>query len=362
MRSLVFAAGLILFAAPVFGQKTEATGNEAILQKLEATLKVQADLVERLRIAEANQREIAERLSRIEAKLENAPKAEAIPNFQGRGPDEEALAKITLPENPTKEQVRKYVSDIAAVSQKQNSFSSDDPQVEMLMKVGPANLDVLLDSLSGNRRRIGNMSFYIMPAVKGLAGNEHKEMILKHLAQQPELAEIVLGQGWAADARDVLTEGLRAKRRDLPSDWIKAVASFKDPATYDALKSYLANGNNPAETYKDIKDLPGIELSQEVAESWERVKDEQNPWEVQQMAGIAMEYGRLDALEQEVQLLGGDQQRQFGFMPDMNPRRLILRYTDARGTPDEIRKWYEENKSRLVFDKAAKKFVVRKDQ
>jgi hypothetical protein len=80
------------------------------------------------------------------------------------------------------------------------------------------------------------------------------------------------------------------------------------------------------------------------------------------MAGIAMEYGRLDALEQEVQLLGGDQQRQFGFMPDMNPRRLILRYTDARGTPDEIRKWYEENKSRLVFDKAAKKFVVRKDQ
>jgi len=362
MRNFILAAGLILFAAPVFAQKTETNSNEAVLHKLEATLKLQAEIVERLKTAEAKQQELAERLARLEAKLANAPQAEAFPQFQPRGPDEEALAKITLPENPTKEQVRKYVQDISNASRKQNSFSDRDPQVEMLMKVGPANLDVLLDSLShsqGFNFGFGMMHMYIMAAVKALAGNEHKEMILKHLAQERELSEIVLEKGWSEDAKSILTDALRERATRLPREWIEAVASFKDPATYDSLKWYLANGDSPSMTYEAIKDLPGIELSQEVAECWERVKNEEQPWETQQMAAIAMEYGHLDALEKEVELLSNDEVSHFG--PNLQPRRLIARYTEAHGTPDEIRKWYEENKGRLVFDKAARKFVVKKE-
>jgi hypothetical protein len=113
-------------------------------------------------------------------------------------------------------------------------------------------------------------------------------------------------------------------------------------------------------TYEAIKNLPGIELSQEVAESWERVKNEGQLWEIQSMAGIAMEYGHLDALEKEVELLGSGELMHYGH--NMQPERLILRYTDAHGTPDQIRKWYQENKSRLVFDKAARKFVIKKEQ
>lgn len=359
MRNFALAAGLILIAAPVLAQKTETGGNEAALQKLEAALKAQADLVERLKAAEAKQQEIMERLTKIEAKLANAPQAQAIPDFMGRGPDQEALAKIMLPDNPTKEQVRKYIQDIAAASRRQNSFSSDDPQVGMLMNVGPANLDVLLESLHGGSH-FGTMNFYVMPAIKGLVGNEHKEMILKRLAQEHELAEIVVEQGWAEDARSILIDGLRAKRANLPNYWIKAVASFKDPTTYDALKWHLANGDNPSSTYNAIKDLPGVDLTQEVAECWERTKDEGQPWEIQNMAGIAMEYGHLDALEKEIELLDSDELRHFG--PDTGPRRLILRYTDAHGRPEEIRKWYQENKDRLVFDKVSRKFVVKKDQ
>ncbi len=72
--------------------------------------------------------------------------------FQEHGPDLEALGKIKLPENPTKDQVRDYVAKIIAASRDQNTFSDSDPQVAMLQQVGPDNLDVLLDAY-GRRGR-----------------------------------------------------------------------------------------------------------------------------------------------------------------------------------------------------------------
>jgi hypothetical protein len=354
MRSLILAAVLMFPAALVFAQKTEGDSNEAILKKLDE-----------IRLA---QEEIVQVLKRIEAKLPSTPapaQAEQAPfQFPGRGPDAAALEKITLPDNPTKEQARQYLRDIAAASEKQNTFSDQDPQVGMLAKVGSANMDVLLDAL--RTRGFGGMhlGFWVLPAIKELAGDEHKEMILKRLPQEHELADVVAAKGWAEDARTILMDGFRTRATELPTSWIEAVASLKDPTTYDVLKWYLSYGSNPSFTYAAIKDLPGIELSKEVGDSWERVKEGGEPgnwWEVQSMAAIALEYGHLDALEREVEILGKNDQMRFG--PDnMDPRRLILRYTEAHGSSDEIRKWFQENKSRLVFDQQARKFVVKKGE
>jgi len=371
MRRLILAAGLALFAAPAFAQKTEAGDTQAILERIAAIQKSQAELfAQQLAIFEAEQQKIEERLARIEGKLPDVPAPPPPPAmlnriFKPRGPDEEALGKIVLPENPTKDQVREYVQEIENASRRQNTTGDQDPQIAMLKLVGPDNLDVLLDVLQ-ERNRFGFVGYvYVMPAIKALIRDEDKEMILTRLPQQHELVKFVLGKNWTQDARNVLLEALRAQEQDLPDEWIQAVASFKDPATYDLLKWYMTHGDNPWQTYQDIKTLPGIELSQTVAEGWDRVKGEGEPWQVQRMAGIALEYGHRDALDKQFELLGhADPEMTFGmgFAPNnLQPLYLILTYTDAQGTQDELRKWYQENKDRLVFDKAAKKFVVKTD-
>lgn len=341
MRNLILLIGLVVFAAPAFAQKGEVGDNEAILRKLDEIQKTQE--------------EIAERLIRIEAKLANAPQAEGSTIFQGRGADEEALSKITLPDNPTKDQVRKYVQDIAKASRNQNSWSSIDPQVEMLERVGPANLDVLLEAL-GSRGGEGLFVTYLMPAIKALARDEHKEMILKLLPQRHELAEIVWEKGWAEDARSTLIDGLRAKPEYLPIEWVKAVASFKDPATYDSLKWDLANGGNPWWTYEAIKNLPGLDLSKEAAEMWARFKDRDNLFEVVPAACVAVEFGHLDALMKLMDVMEN---------PDPHnhyvteAQKAVRRVTDVRGSKADIAIWFRQNKDKLVFDAKEKKFIVK---
>ena len=102
-----------------------------------------------------------------------------------------------------------------------------------------------------------------------------------------------------------------------------------------------------------IKNLPGIELDTTVAEAWIVAQDSE--WERPSMAPVAVEYGYLDALEYVVESL--DRERPWASW--RRPARvIILRHTEARGTNEEIRQWFEQNKDRLVFDPETKKFRV----
>ena len=135
MRTLLLVCALLVLWCPLAAaQETEAQRQEAILKELRS-LRESVD-------------ELTLRVQALEKKLGgSAPMAAApaiplgLPGmFQERKADPEALSKITLPANPTKEQAREYVRKIMVASQNQNSFSSDDPQVSMLEQVGPDNL------------------------------------------------------------------------------------------------------------------------------------------------------------------------------------------------------------------------------
>lgn len=305
-------------------------------------------------------RAIREKQDEMELRLieiQKQSKSSGVPIMENhrRGADEVALAAIVLPENATKEQLHDYVKQVIAATKGQNTFSSEDPQVAMLAKVGPRNVDVLL-SVLGMRRT--NMEYYILPAIGQIADNENKALILQALAVHHDLASVINEKEWAKDAKDTLIQGLRDHNGRLPTEWIEAVASLADPATYDLLTAYLVAGDNPSGTYTAIKSLPGIDLDEAVAKVWAVHKDSGDGldwWRQSGIAAMAAEHGHVDALGQLI-ALQQDEKNQY-WAREM--RRTVFRLSGTAGTDAEMLQWFVKNKDKLVFDSKAGKYMVK---
>jgi len=268
------------------------------------------------------------------------------------------LAKIKLPENPTRDQVKTYVRDILNVSDSQNSFSDKDPQVSMLAKIGEDNLELLL--VEGDTHDESVRSCYIQETAKLLARPKHKELILKWLEKYPALVTIVQREGWQNDARETLSKGLQERSREnKPSyEWFQAVASFNDPSTYEDLAQYFAvTWWNKDRCYQIIKKLPGFNLTNAVQNAWHNSKYG-GIYQLCDMIPIAMENGCLDALEMGVKVITGKVDDTHASRID-KCRKDIEKFTDAKGSPADIEKWFNENKAKLTFDSQLKKFVVK---
>lgn len=262
--------------------------------------------------------------------------------------DREALAAITLPDQPTVEQVRKYVESIIEVSRGQSRRSSNDPQINMLTRVGPEHLNILLEF----QRREPSRSYSLRQAINRLAGPEHKKMILKVLQEDSWLIEAVITNGWIEEARPTLLKGLSASPGHLPTEWIKTVASFKTPETYEDLKNYFIYSGSNSTIYDTLKDLPGIDLTDAVEKAWRRAKYSHR-FTSQAMLPIALEFGHPDALE----IMVGELDKPSD-MRLWDPRDLLLKFTSASGSNEEIQQWYEANKDRIVFDPGQHHFVI----
>ena len=265
-------------------------------------------------------------------------------------PNMEALRRITLPVNATKEQARDYVEAVMLASRNQTVYEIEDSQVRMLEKVGRPNLGVLIEF--ANRVGSPGQLTYLNAAIEGLASPEDAALILKGLNADPELVDLVIRYGWEGAARDILVSELE-NSVVLPVDWIKAVVSMRDPATYPALKAYLINGDNPEETFDLVKELPGLDLGDAIDEIW-TAKRYASPYSVLKICALAAQYGHVDAIETAADILKKEDDPY-----DQNrARQVILKLTAATGDDKALVAWVESNRGKLVFDKASGKFWV----
>jgi len=289
------------------------------------------------------------RLDKLEGKNENTFDDYS---FERQKSDPKLLKDIVLPENPTKDQARDYIHKILAATEGQNSFSDFDPQIGMLVLVGEDNLDLLLETADDNPS--GSATIHVNYAIKRLATDKSKDLILKSLEKNKELADVVLEHHWQSDVKDILLAKLGTGY--LPNEWIEAVVSFNDPATYDALIRHFENGSNKAQTYNLIRELPGISLEKSVNVAWDRSK-RAHAWERNSMAMIAMDYGRQDALESLINALETKESRRNKYMLDQI-HFAILDHTDIpESRINDAKAWYAEVKESLKFDPATKKFT-----
>ena len=95
-----------------------------------------------------------------------------------------------------------------------------------------------------------------MPRSNNLPVPEDKDLIIRALPFDDQLAEIVLEKGIPGRrAQEALTLARLSHERDsLPIAWIKAVASLRDPATYPELKAYFIRCSNRKSTFGGTPD------------------------------------------------------------------------------------------------------------
>lgn len=313
-------------------------------------------------LQEVRQMRIAlEQIAADVAKLrENATQPSALASswsgssgFESRGPDLQKLAAIKLPDLADQEQVKKYVLDILAASQGQNSWSDRDPQVAMLTRVGPENVPVLLDALSLSSHM---NDYHLRYAINRLADDSSKALIIAALPIYRELAEVVIRRGWENDAKQTLIDGLANPYEDLPTEWITAAVNLNDPATYPLLREYFIRGRNHYWTYEAIKDLPIEDLPGAVAQAWENSRSDRGGCDREYMAMVAMSYGHLDALADIVDMLAAEDPNNQWMMRQVRP--ALFRAIDFRGSHADLAKWFAAHRDRLRFDPETKKYVV----
>jgi hypothetical protein len=328
--------GLLVMAASLFAQEPPASPSP------------EAQRIERL---EAQVRQLTKRIDELQAKLaevqeqkeENKPSDFGI--FPHNGANAAALKKLTLSKNPTHEQAAEYVSQILRLSSHQNSFSSTDPQIDMLADAGRSHLDVLLEADD-------SPDMYLSSAVLRVVTSEQKPQVIRAMTKHRYLVKVIESKGWEEDAKAELIAGLENEPSYLPTEWIEAAARLKDPATYPLLRRYLAVGLNPSSTFNAIQGLDGIDLTDAVDEAWARTKNGPLPFRDVGMAAIAAGYGHADALNWLVDALAGQE------WDRGRARGAIRSLTDAKGDDDEIKKWFASNKSKLVWDADKKKFTA----
>ncbi|MEO5961412.1 MAG: hypothetical protein ABIY47_03485, partial [Opitutaceae bacterium] len=294
-------------------------------------------------------------LTAANLKLNEQNRSAFLESQTNRAVDLTIFANVSLPNNADKAQVRSYIKTILILSQRQNTFSSADPQVGLLRRVGADNLDVLIDASSGANPngpfRLGRS--YVDMAIPDLVRPEDKALILGALPAHPWLIDLVVERGWQGEVRGVLLAAIEdSRQKDLPVGWIKAVASFKDPSTYPALKAYVVRGSQQASTVAAIRELPGIDLSDTVDLIWRNVRSGPVEKQIEGAAAVAA-FGRLEALAALVAALKRND------YDGQQAAYWIKQLTPATGDNAALIAWFEANRSRLVFDPAQKKFLPR---
>lgn len=296
-------------------------------------------------------KEINSKLDAIDARLKKLEERRPVNIVSGMNNSINftELEKNTLPENPTREQVVDYIQKIVNASRNQQSFSSIDPQVAMLSRVGNKNLDLLLKYYNSNS--------YIPFAVQNLVTKDDKEIILKALKENHNLIGVVLRMGWEKDVKDLIMQELKTNHKNLSSQWIEAAVIFNDPKSYPDLIEYLINGSNSNSTYKAIKKLPGIELKEAVTKMWAKKCRLDFLWEKDNAAMVAAGCGHIDALAYLINRVQSPTLEQFIRREIQN---TVWQATGQSGSPEELVKWFKENSEKLTFDEKNGKYIVKK--
>ena len=266
--------------------------------------------------------------------------------------DLEALGKITLPPNPTTDQVRQYIRDIVNASRKQNVYTATDPQVAMLTKAGSENVGTLIAAKATAEG--GAIQSYLLRAIEELATPENKAVILDALPEQQDLASVVVKFGWERDARATLIAGFNEHPQYLPESWIEAVGLLQDPTTYPLIEDYFVNGNSKSATFQVLEKIPGFNIAGGVDEMWKKAKYDRAD-QLIEACDIAAQYGHADALDAAAKILEDDHNRYYRKVA----RRIITTYTPSTGDDEALIGWVKANSGNLVFDPQTKKYSIK---
>ena len=268
--------------------------------------------------------------------------------------DLNTLDKITLPVPATRDQTRNYISSILLASAQGEAFTDHDPQIRMLEQVGPQNVDLLIDLTRTSH------SFYLNWAIRDLVREDHRDLVIAAFPSNHDLIDVIVGHHWEKDASAALLAALAGNGTDGTSlqniergDAIAvALASLKDPKTYPVLSTYYVQRPD-RRLFDTLAACPGFDVKAMVDAAWQNRVHAQE-WEIRNVLGPAFQFNEPDVLNTALKLLKTND-RYTEQMVD----KTLRTYTPVVGSNEsELIAWITAHKDKLVFDPAAKKFVL----
>ena len=297
-------------------------------------------------------------LTRAEIKIAMAQGAGQV-RFGGQFAN---VREVAFPTEINEATIQGYIDEV--LSGNRGMMALDGQRMLMLRKVGPQYVYLLLEAMEAPDRRPG-----IANVIETLATDDHRDMIVEHLEEYPELIDVIAARGWGPSARQQLLDGITVELEKpqpyLPTDWINAVVQLQDPESYPLLIEYLSRGRYPAVTYNSIRNLPGIDLRDAVSEiwhvaSWRReIAGDTDTWfntsffSVRDAAQIAVDYGHVGALEVCISRLGRREWTSRGTWEE-----VVRQHIDFIGTAAETEAWFIANREKLTFNFGTRKYSI----
>jgi hypothetical protein len=245
-------------------------------------------------------------------------------------------------ENPTD-----YINEIIQSSEHYVSRSSTDPQIQALISLGSDNVSVLLEALA-NMNDYGS-NYYIMSALKKLVTGEHKDLIISHLSENVELADLIKKFQWEESAEEILVEGLKNEQAYLPESWLLCVAQLEKEPYEILMLEFIQQGMNKATLFKTIEPFLTISTDQYLEQIWQNL-DFEDTYEVTRFSELMAEKGSVDALEYLIRTIDDD---------DLgSKKKFLLKFTTVVGRKKEFKKWFRTNRKHIVWNKSQRKFLV----
>lgn len=329
-------------AAPAEGKPGEA---EADAEEAEA--------------AEPDPRELAERAADLNRELREVQTE--LRQLQAQGRQRRAnradLDLIVLPEDPTRADYEAYIDAIEEATQGQNSFSSGDPQVEMLAKIPAEHVDLLIAQTGGR----GSLRYHAQYAMRNIDMAPLRGRINEMVLAQPQMIGVVVTNGWSQDAAPAIAAKLESRPPNLGPAWFQAGAELRDPALYDALHDCAIQSRYFTQVIQVLEGLPDYDLQRTIGEMWRLSGEGNTSINRQQIALVAVRFGYVDALGELINQLSARSRGYYnnnGENTYDTQRAAISRYIDFTGTHEEIAQWFAENKDQLVFDHITQRYLT----
>ncbi len=262
--------------------------------------------------------------------------------------DYRGLKKIKLTKNPSRKQIEEYIKKIVDISKKQKSFSSNDPQIAMLSKVGSKNVDLLMKQ---------SKSWHINWAIINVATESNKKQILEAFKKQHQLINCIVKMGWGKDAKITILEYLKkGKVTDyVPYVWSAAAVQAASPKDYDIIEDYFARAGNPEMVFNTLRQLDGLNMKEAANKGWKYQKSKRQTWSKGQMAIIAARFGNKDALKYMVYACRKEKNQYMA----AQIRDAIYKLTGKNLSFSKMERWYKKNQAKLVFDPENEEYIIK---
>ena len=266
---------------------------------------------------------------------------------------QDQIEKITLPQDPTRKQCEDFVAELREAAKNKRSYSSNDPIVDKLKSLPEEHVDLLMLEIS-NRTTLRYFANY---AMRGMSPEKMRDRIVSTLKDNPNNIGIIVMNGWTMDVRDEILRQVQSADANLSPAWFQAAVEVADPRLYPKLHEITTGSRYASQFLMILRALPDYDLAHTVNVCWNRAGDEKLPVSQQSFALLAAEMGNVDALGMLItQLSTSNSYYAVTTSPNIS-RVNVLRFIDFRGSNEEMKQWFTDNRDQLVFDHLQKRFV-----